>query len=184
MSRERSYKNVTDSAAPLSSARQPPATQSSGKRSRRRGPRSKLALLRRSVPEQRRALPGMSPGESGDEMPVNQMYCTPQKVVNNDHIFDKTEVPASNSCHKGVAVYSVNIQCLLAHLAELEFSLSIHRPHIVLIQESWLDASTEQVKIIKLLVGYVEVSRRDGRGRRERRNCTSVKPRLAPEALV
>jgi len=83
----------------------------------------------------------------------------PQSTVSNDDIFDQSEIPASNACQKGVFVYSVNIQCLLAHKAELEYSLSVHRPHIVLIQETWLDASTEQVQIS----GYVEVSRRDRR---------------------
>ena len=56
---------------PLSSARLHPAMHFRGDRLRRRGPRSKLALLRRSVPKHRRALPGMAPGESGDAMPVN-----------------------------------------------------------------------------------------------------------------
>ena len=164
MSKDLSHIDQSESAAPLGCARLFPAMLHSGKRLRRRGPRSNLAILRRSVPKQRRALPGMSPGESGDTMPVNKMYCTPQKVVNNDSIFDKSKIPASNSCHKGVFVYSVNIRCLLAHLAELEFVLSVHKPHIVLIQESWLDASTEQVKIS----GYKEVSRRDKREGEER----------------
>ena len=143
MSRETSHVRSNDSAAPLSCARQHLATHSRGIRLRRRGPRSNLAILNRSVSKQRRALPGMSPGESGDTMPVNKMYCTPQKVVNNDNIFANSEVPASNSCHKGISVYSVNIRCLLVHKAELEFVLSVHTPHIVLIQEIWLDDSTE-----------------------------------------
>jgi hypothetical protein len=125
LSREKPFVRSNDNAAPLLCARQYLATHSRGKRLRRRGPRSNLAILRRSVPKQRRALPGMSPGESGDTMPVNTMYCTPQKVVNNDSIFDKSESPASNSCHKGISVYSVNIRCLLAHKAELEFVLSV-----------------------------------------------------------
>ena len=41
------------------------------RRLRRRGPRSQLALVRRSVPRHRRTLPGMCPGESGHVMPVS-----------------------------------------------------------------------------------------------------------------
>ena len=52
-------------AAPLESVRQPPIMLN-GKRLRRRGPRSKLAVLRRSLPKHCRTLPDMSPGESGD----------------------------------------------------------------------------------------------------------------------
>ena len=33
----------------------------------------------------------------------------------------------------------------------------MHRPHIVMIREAWLDASTEQIKIEH----YTQVSRRD-----------------------
>lgn len=43
------------------------------------------------------------------------------------------------------------------HLVELEYHLDMHRPHIVLLQETWLDASTESVTI----TNYIVVSRRD-----------------------
>jgi len=46
---------------------------------------------------------------------------------------------------------------LLAHLAELSFHLSVHKPHIVLIQESWLNKSIEHVSI----ANYTLLSRRD-----------------------
>ena len=44
-----------------------------------------------------------------------------------------------------------------ANLTELEFHLASLQPHIVLLQETWLDASVESVS----LVGYMVVSRRD-----------------------
>ena len=52
--------------APFESARPHSAMFIRGIRLRRRGPRFNLALIRRSVPKHRRALPSMSPGESGD----------------------------------------------------------------------------------------------------------------------
>ena len=66
---------------------------------------------------------------------------------------------------KDIAILVVNIQGLLvfnkdgvrANLAELEFHLASLQPHIVLLQETWLDASVESVS----LVGYMVVSRRD-----------------------
>jgi len=51
----------------------------------------------------------------------------------------------------------VNIQCLLARVAELEYQLELHRPHVVLIQETWLNESVDKVQI----TGYDVVSRRD-----------------------
>ena len=65
----------------------------------------------------------------------------------------------SNSCREGILVYNVNIQCLKAvgKLETLEYHLGVHRPHIVLLQETWLDATTEHIKV----KGYNVVSRRD-----------------------
>ena len=51
----------------------------------------------------------------------------------------------------------VNIRCLGAHLDELQFHLSQHSPHVVLLQETWLDKSTEEVRIHN----YMTVSRKD-----------------------
>ena len=56
---------VIDDAAPLGSARQT-SMIFRDHRIRRRGPRSVLAMLRRSVLKCRRTLPDISPGESGE----------------------------------------------------------------------------------------------------------------------
>ena len=64
---------------------------------------------------------------------------------------------AAVSCVHGVYILTLNIQCLLAHFPELCTHLSIHRPHIVLLQETWLDSSTESVDV----PGYTTISRRD-----------------------
>ena len=48
---------------------------------------------------------------------------------------------------------------LFKNQTESEYHLKQHRPHIVTLQETWLDASTEHVDI----KGYVVVSRRDRR---------------------
>ena len=66
---------------------------------------------------------------------------------------------------KDIAILVVNIQGLLvfnkdgvrANLTELEFHLASLQTHIVLLQETWLDASVESVSF----VGYMVVSRRD-----------------------
>ena len=56
-----------------------------------------------------------------------------------------------------ILIYSLNVQSLRAKKAELEYHLSQICPHIVLLQETWLDASTEDFCI----EGYVIISRRD-----------------------
>ena len=152
---------VVDGAAPLECARQSPVLAGSGKRLRRRGPRSNLALLRRSVPKQHRTLPGTSPGESGDTVSDTSNMCKPQGVSNDKPDIISKCTPkknALNSTNLGeVSVYTVNIQCLLARMHELILQLEAHRPHVVLIQETWLDNTVESVTI----PGYIVVSRRD-----------------------
>jgi len=152
---------VMDGAAPLERARQSPVLAGSGKRLRRRGPRSKLALLRRSAPKQHRTLPGTSPGESGDTVSDTSIIRKPQDVSNGKPDIISKCTPKQNvfnSSNLGeVSVYTVNIQCLLARLQELNFQLEMHRPHVVLIQETWLDDTTEAVTI----PNYNVVSRRD-----------------------
>ena len=56
-----------------------------------------------------------------------------------------------------ISIMMVNIQSLRAHLTELQFHLKRKMPHIVLIQETWLDQSHESVRI----EGYAIDSRRD-----------------------
>ena len=124
-------------AAPLGQERRTPATR----RLRRRGPRSQLALLRRSVPKERRKLPDISPGEAGDSM-------------SDDLIINKSHVQINKN---DVFIYSLNIRCLLAHLDELTSFLNDHRPHIVFLQETWLEESVSDIKI----PGYTTISRRD-----------------------
>ena len=82
---------LSGGAAPLGSARQQPACPPTrGKRLRRRGPRSQLARLRRSVPKHRRSLPGMSPGEAGDGMPVHNISCASQRPCID--VFDEQDI--------------------------------------------------------------------------------------------
>jgi len=57
----------------------------------------------------------------------------------------------------GINILSINIRCLLANLVELNRQLELHQPHVVLIQETWLNSSVEHVDVS----GYVQVSRRD-----------------------
>ena len=83
---------LTDGAAPLECARQSPVLTGSGKRLRRRGPRSNLALLRRSVPKQHRTLPGTSLGESRDIMSeisrIHKPFANENHHVDGVYIFE------------------------------------------------------------------------------------------------
>jgi hypothetical protein len=130
----------------------------SGKRLRRRGPRSQMARLRRSVPKSHRTLPGISLGESRDTIPVSFLNSPCEaKAASNISSVCTLEDRNSSLCLNGIFVYNVNIRCILAHLTELQYHVDLHRPHIVMIQETWLDASVEDVQ----LFNYEKVSRRD-----------------------
>ena len=65
--------------------------------------------------------------------------------------------PVRNTCRDGILVYCVNIRCMLNNLQLLLNQLEQHRPHIVMIQETWLDKTVEKIAV----AGYTEVSRRD-----------------------
>ena len=60
-------------------------------------------------------------------------------------------------CKNGISIYLINIQCLLARIPELIAQLELHQPHVVCLQETWLDASSKNVDI----PGYEIISRRD-----------------------
>ena len=85
----------------------------------------------------------MSLGESRDVM--SEISRIHKPLANENHHVD------------GVCIVSINIQRLLFRKAELEAYLSVHRPHIVLLQETWLDETVFNVD----LLGYQLVSRRD-----------------------
>ena len=91
------------------------------KRSRKRGPRSAVALLRRSLPKRCRALPGMASGESGASMPVvssnnsqhfSEINSDSSPNENPNAIFKKRKVRK-----QGIKMLIANIQGLSAHLA-------------------------------------------------------------------
>ena len=117
-------------AAPLGTRRTLPAVPVlPSRRFRRRGPRSQLALARRSVPRHRRSLPGMCPGESGHVMPVSfsmasQPSSVSSAVVTVNELSDARVNVISNARQSvastslraglnGICIYLVNIQCLL-----------------------------------------------------------------------
>ena len=164
---ERLVASLLNDAAPSGCARLPPALQSvSSRRLRRRGPRSQAACLHRSVPKHRRTLPGMCPGEAGHVMPAPNFSPPSQRnifQIPEQHLADgSASTPASASASasvssNGISIYLINIRSLLAHSAELFFQLEIHRPHVVCIQETWLDESHKEIDI----PGYEIVARRD-----------------------
>ena len=101
----------------------------------------------------------MSPGKSGD--PISDIHILQESPVHEPNIENSScMINRRARRHRvGIEIMTVNIQCLLAarHFAELCHQVELHRPHVVLIQETWLDQSTEMVSI----PGYREVSRRD-----------------------
>ena len=166
----------SDDAAPLGSARHYPAVLNSlPGRFRRQGPRSQLSRLRRSVPKHCRTLPGACLGESRHSVPDQSLSNFPQLDLKNDsnsenkisgsnlkntskseEVSDKT----SRDCNfrlsrdqNGLLILLFNIQCLLARIPELCHHLEEHQPHVVCIQETWLDKSTKNIHI----PGYVVV---------------------------
>ena len=72
---------------------------------------------------------------------------------------DKIHKPLAcrNIFRKKVSVYSLDVQCLLTHLAEVSFHLVLYCPQVAMFQATWLDASHEDV----IIPGYELVSRRD-----------------------
>ena len=95
-------------------------------RRRRRGPRSQAALLRRSVPKH-----GVSVAGTCGESQVDAAATTLPK----EHF----------------SIYCLNIRCLLSKLAELKIQIERLKPHLIIFQETWLDACIESVKV----PGYV-----------------------------
>ena len=66
------------------------------------------------------------------------------------------------------SIYCLNIRCLLSKLAELKVQIERLKPHLIIFQETWLDACIESVSI----PGYALVSRRD-------RSCQSNRGGIA-----
>ena len=128
-------------------------------RLRRRGPRSFRSILKRNLPKRCRTLPGIASGETEAlPMSVNSIHNSQQVEQNKDSFsIRKISVRNQNKVQDKLLFFVCNIQCLRAHLVELEFHLNHMRPHVVLLQETWLDASVKEVSI----TGYVVVSRRD-----------------------
>ena len=131
--------NIND-AAPLGSARTKIAAihdsiipQFGRRRLRRRGPRSSFANLKRKY-----SIGGSpsdaSPSKSGDLA---------------------SDIPVSPQ--PSFVIICINIRCLLKNLAELICHVEFLRPQLILLQETWLDASVESIS----LPNYHVVSRRD-----------------------
>ena len=91
-------------------------------------------------------------------MLVNESFL-PQDLHNTSQDKCTTRINSEIFSRDSIFIYNINIRCLLKNQTELEYHLEQHRPHIVTLQETWLDASTEHVDI----KGYVVVSRRDRR---------------------
>ena len=142
-------------------------------RTRKRGPRSQLAVLRRSLPKNRRTLPDAAAGESTASAsapfkvypPSSVQICEKHSLIKvvqatsaNSNCMPVIENKDKSKNKKSfVSFFVCNIRCVLKNLTELCVQLRRHRPHVVMLQETWLDASVEHVDI----EGYKIVSRRD-----------------------
>ena len=117
-------------------------------RSRRRGPRSSLAKMRRALPKRCRALPGMASGESEASMPAILTDFPHHNSSINSNLINSagpsthstpsdTRRPGTEKRNKEeITILMVNIRCLSKNLVELECHLRQLQPHIVLIQET------------------------------------------------
>ena len=105
------------------------------RRHRRRGPRSQLANLKRRY----RKL-GVTPTDAASGEAE-----APTSVTHVDEQLSK------------LIIYSVNIRCILDKLVELQYQVDQITPQIVFVQETWLDASVENVP----LHNYTCISRKD-----------------------
>ena len=108
---------------------------SKGKRSRRRGFRSDLAITRRKMRRSGGAPADMACGESQASVSVPAKIDSPQPFL----------------------IYCINIRCLLSNFAELCVQVKAVDPHLILLQETWLNKSVEEISI----PGYNIISRRD-----------------------
>ena len=107
------------------------------------------------MPKHRRSLPGTRSGESGRLVP-DISICNRQQHRKASMPMKRDTEGINNSLH-GISVYLVNIQCMLARLPELCHHLENEHPHVVCIQETWLDQSVKDVNV----PGYTVCSRRD-----------------------
>ena len=62
-----------------------------------------------------------------------------------------------NSHSHSLLILNINIRCLRSKITELCYHLERLQPHILLLQETWLDSSIEDV----VIPGYICISRRD-----------------------
>ena len=90
-------------------------------------------------------------------MPVNSQPNTCNSVVNCDALIRENPNARRQMQRDSISVFVLNIQGLRAHVAELEFHLSRLQSQIVLLQETWLDASVESPSISD----YITISRQD-----------------------
>ena len=108
--------NIIIGAAPLGSARQLPVVLSFGsRRLRRRGPRSQLSNLRRSVPRHRRTLPDTRPGESGLFVSESIFSSVPRptQLTNKSDDKENQNLPGESACNYSVrSVKTVNDVCM------------------------------------------------------------------------
>ena len=110
-----------------------PACLISQRRLRRRGPRSIQSLIKRAVRTQRTCPVGEVPGESRAVSSSSDLQSQPLNL------------------------YVCNIRSIINKIGELSRQLELYDVHVVLIQETWLDASYLTVH----LPNYVVLGRRD-----------------------
>lgn len=63
------------------------------------------------------------------------------------YIFDVFSPCIAKSCLAGVFVTILKVQHFFANVEESYFKLEVHRPHVMLIQETWLDPSAKEMAL-------------------------------------
>ena len=59
-------------------------------------------------------------------------------------IIIRMRAPPDVEATRGTSIYLINIRCLLANLTELCFNLEVYQPHVICIQETWLDDTVKE----------------------------------------
>ena len=108
-------------------------------------------------------MPGAVSGESETFKTPENPHSTSQQLFNS--VTNSLHAPARSHAssrakaksRNDIKILTMNVQSLRAHKAELEFHLDQLRPHVVMLQDTWLDKSVESPSVSS----YIVVSRRD-----------------------
>ena len=134
--------DVTGDAAPLCGRERRPvfeydSSAKIGKRLRRRGPRSLIANLRRRT-KLKHAPPEVASGPAGADTSG-----IPSEMPNGN-----SDIDLSNQQPDICITLCINIRVLLKNGVELARLVEQHQPHLICLQETWLNESIKFYQIV------------------------------------